>query len=56
MFKEQPLNGNKSEKLTLEKLRSYPGFEEIEEKEAEELIRSIELYCEIAIQLEHEKE
>ncbi|MEZ4924322.1 MAG: hypothetical protein R2780_14205 [Crocinitomicaceae bacterium] len=55
MFNQQLLQKNGSQKLTIEKLRSYPGFEEIEEKEAEELIRSIELYCELVIQLQNEK-
>jgi hypothetical protein len=56
MFNQQTPIKKESNKLTIEELKSYPGFENVEKKEAEEIIRNVELYCEIVIQLEVEKE
>ncbi|MFC4636660.1 hypothetical protein ACFO3O_22335 [Dokdonia ponticola] len=37
------------EKMTLEKLKTFKGFENIEKEEAEHIIASLEAYCKIVV-------
>ena len=37
------------EKMTLDKLRTFKGFEKIEKEEAEHIIASLEAYCKIVV-------
>lgn len=36
-------------KMTLEKLKTFKGFEEIEKEEAEQVIASLEAFCKIVV-------
>lgn len=44
-----PLSMPVIEKMTLEKLKTFKGFEKIEKKEAEQVIASLEAYCKIVM-------
>jgi hypothetical protein len=50
----------KREPLTVEKLRTFPGFENLSDEEAEDQVHSIHQFCEIlmdcAIRLQKQKE
>lgn len=39
----------KAEKMTLERLKTFPGFEEIEEEEAKHVIETLECFCGIIV-------
>ena len=38
-----------AEKMTPERLRSFPGFEQIDENEAQQIIETLENYCGIIV-------
>lgn len=38
-----------AERMTPERLRSFPGFEQTDEQEAKHVIRTLENYCEIIV-------
>lgn len=38
-----------AEKMTPDKLKSYPGFEDIEENQAKQIIETLENYCGIIV-------
>ena len=50
---EQILN---AEKLSPEELKTFPGFEKIEKAEAEHIIGTLEMFCEIIVQHVSKKE
>jgi hypothetical protein len=38
-----------AEKMTPDRLRSFPGFEQIDENEAQQIIETLENYCGIIV-------
>lgn len=46
----------KAEKMTPERLKSFPGFEEIEEDEAKHVIETLECFCGIIVKHISKKE
>ena len=46
----------KAEKMTPERLRTFPGFEEIKEEEAKHVIETLECFCGIIVKHISKKE
>jgi hypothetical protein len=39
----------RAEKMTVDKLKTYPGFEHYDEQDAKQVIETLECYCSIVV-------